>query len=84
MSQYKVTKLRHLLRTGGRVMHCESDLVWIEGLPVVVLEWLDFDTNFAVPHVTITLDPKYLFDLPGWGEVTHGYQMELFDPRDAK
>ncbi|WP_186035331.1 hypothetical protein [Burkholderia gladioli] len=80
----KPTKIRHLMTVGGQTGHYESDLVWIDGKPTIVLEWLDFPTGETIPHpsAVIHLDPALLFDLPGWGDVTHGYHAAVVDPRN--
>lgn len=80
--QLKITKLRHLLRTKAGCFHCESDLVFIDDKPAVVLEWRDYSSAATIPLVSVPLDPRYLHPVTGWGEVTHLYDCEILDPRD--
>nr|WP_198983044.1 hypothetical protein [Herbaspirillum sp. ASV7] len=79
----EVTKVQHLLRTktsGAMIM--QSDMIFVDGQPAVVLEWLDFSEKATIPAISVPLDPRYLHPMQGWGEVTHLYEMEVVDPRD--
>jgi hypothetical protein len=77
----KITKVRHMLRTKDSCFHCNTDLIFIDGQPAIVLEWLDFSATATVPGISVPLDPKYLHAISGWGDVTHMYQVEVLDPR---
>lgn len=34
----QITKVRIVLRTQGGAWHIDADMIWVDGLPVVVLE----------------------------------------------
>lgn len=76
----EVHKCRHiLLRAGQNVGHCVSDLVFLEGVPHIVIEWEDRPAG-QHPAVTVKLDPEKLHPL-NWPEVKYLYELPVEDPR---
>ena len=76
-----VTQCRMLVVNQGHTEHHNVDLLLEEGKPpVAVLEWSDYPDGTSIPAVAVQLESKYLFELPGWGEVTHGYEMPIESP----
>ena len=66
------------LDVGGYYMLCESDLIFLEGLPFVVLEWGEPPEN--PPRLSLPLDPAQLEEshgMPGYFQ----YSGRLVDPR---
>ena len=76
-----VTKCRMIVRDrNGAAIH-DVDLLLEDGRPPrAVFEWSDYPDGTSIPAVAVQLDPSQLFDLPGWGDVTHGYQTEVESP----
>ena len=70
----------HLMRKAdGKKWHCISDLIFIEDVPFVVLEWSGMgDKEIAL--VTVELDPRQLQIGPSAG-ADSSYQGEVLDPR---
>lgn len=78
--KWQVTKVRHLVTRSGQMLgHCNSDMVFIDGAPFVVLEWGDYPDGESVPLVTVQLDPKQL-DRLDWDEAEYMYQSPIEDP----
>ena len=63
----------------GSNWHCISDLVFIEGVPFIVLEWSALDGK-EIPLVTVELDPKLLQVGPSAGAESL-YDGQIVDPR---
>lgn len=77
-----VTKVRCLVsRVGSVVGHFNADMIFISGVPHVVFEWEGEADGSEKPCHLVALDPKFLHPLPGWGEVTHLYELPIKDPR---
>ncbi len=76
----EVHKCRHTLtRAGQNIGHCDSDLVFIDGVPHLVIEWEDRQDG-PHPAVTVKLDPEKLKVLD-WPGVKYLYEMPVEDPR---
>ena len=59
--------------------HDNADLIWVSGVPTVVVEW-DVRPDGDVPAVTIPLDPHGLSKL-GWEKAEYLYSEAIQDPR---
>lgn len=75
----KVTTVRHTLLTTSGWVHVCSDLIFVGGMPTVVLEW-EMRPDGDVPAVAIPLDPRSLHKL-GWKSAEYMYEHGLEDPR---
>ena len=76
-----VTKCRILVVNQGRTEHHDVDLLLEDGKPpFAVLEWLDYPDGTSIPGVAVQLEAELLFELPGWGDVTHGYSNQIESP----
>jgi hypothetical protein len=65
---------------GGEVMF-NSDLIFLAGVPIVVLEWEQ--RSFGdYPAVTVTLDPMYLHKTD-WSDAEYLYELSIEDPRGS-
>lgn len=72
----KVFRVRHtLMRAGRNAGIFDSDLVFMEGVPYIVMAWLGED-----PTIRIALDPQRLHPLT-WEEVDYSYELPVVDPR---
>ena len=77
-----VTKVRHpLMNGGGNVGYVNSDLIFLAGIPIVVLAWEDRPFG-DYPAVTVSLDPRYLHQI-NWPEAQYLYELSIEDPRGA-
>ena len=77
-----VTKVRHPTMGDGKVQcHVNSDLIFLGGVPVVVLVWEQLPDG-DYPAVTVTLDPAYLHKI-NWPEAQYLYELSIEDPRGA-
>ena len=75
-----VTKVRHTMTRDGRhYAHFNSDLIFVSGVPTIVIEW-DVFPDGDWPAVTVALDPQYLHRL-GWAEAEYLYEFAIEDPR---
>ena len=76
-----VTSVRHLMTRRGskRAAHYNSDLIVLDGIPTIVVEWTPTPDG-DVPTVTIQLDPRRLHKL-GWKEAEYMYELCVEDPR---
>jgi len=73
---YRVT---HFMRSHGQRWACESDLIFVDGRPVLVVEWTPPDGRDP-PVVTAPLDPARLQELPTrFGHFL--YDDDVEDPR---
>ena len=75
----KVTTVRHTLLTTKGWAHFNSDLIFVDGVPTVVLEW-EMNPDGDLPAVTIQLDPQRLHKLV-WPKAEYMYEDGLEDPR---
>jgi hypothetical protein len=75
----RVTKVRHLMDNQGGWAHYDSDLIFLQGRPFVVLEW-EPQPGGDLPKVKIPLDPAKLHKI-GWSQAEYMYQDALQDPR---
>jgi|ERR1700730_1164375 hypothetical protein len=74
-----VTKVRvRMMHAGGEVMF-NSDLIFLAGIPIVVLVW-EQRPHGDYPAVTVTLDPKYLHKT-NWPDAEYLYDVWIEDPR---
>jgi hypothetical protein len=55
----KIHKVIHPLEKNGKHILCKTDLQFDEGVPYVVLEWLNTPEG-EVPSIRVPLDPQYL------------------------
>ena len=75
-----VTTVRHPMLSGGKVLgHFNSDLIFLAGVPIVVLVW-EQRPHGDYPAVTVTLDPAYLHKV-NWPEANYLYELSIEDPR---
>jgi hypothetical protein len=73
-------RVQYTIRLPGNVWRIQiSDLIFSEGLPVLVLEWHDLP-NTAVPRVSVKLDPARLQEFRS-GDVTHLYDGYIEAPQ---
>jgi len=77
--EHGVYRVTHILSTGTGWLTCVSDLIFIDGQPVLVLEWTPPE-NIHPPTVTVPLELARLTELsgpPGY----YLYDGEVVDPR---
>jgi hypothetical protein len=74
---YRVT---HTMLVGSARLICESDLIFLEGRPFVVLEWAGPSEN-QYPGLTLPLDPAGLGGSTQDGRFVYNGRPELVDPR---
>ena len=74
-----VTTVHCLIRRSGRTAHYNADLVFIGGVPTVVIDWIEYPDGDR-PGVTVPLDPSLLHKI-GWDEAEYMYQDTIDDPR---
>jgi hypothetical protein len=74
-----LTKVRHSMARGGRVAgYVNSDLIFLAGIPFVVLAW-EQRPHGDYPAVTVRLDPIYLHKID-WPEAEYLYEIRIEDP----
>ena len=79
----KVFKVWHtVIRAGVNVGHFKSDLIFENGIPTVVFEWMQTPDG-EIPATTVSLDPARLhkFGGPGWKDLDYLYELPVEDPR---
>ena len=81
-----VTTVRHIfIRAGKNAGNFVSDLIFIRGVPTIVIEWLESPDGINLPLVTISLDPRYLHKIDSpeadFLEAEYLYEREVVDPR---
>jgi hypothetical protein len=76
-----IYRVSHTLRMGNAQFVCESDLVFLDGQPFVVLEWGGPREN-QYPSVKLPLDPAYLETTGREGYLNYSGQLE--DPRSVQ
>jgi hypothetical protein len=75
-----VTKVWHTMtRAGKNLGHFNSDLIFVDGVPTIVVEWL-VQPDGDIPKVTIPLDPQFLRKLR-WEDAEYLYEFPVEDPR---
>ena len=75
-------KCRLLATRAGQTAHYNADLIFIDGRPYAVLEWIEQQPHEErTPAVTVALEAKYLHEIQGWGDVTHMYELPIEDHR---
>jgi hypothetical protein len=75
------TKVRLCMRQAGGEVMFNSDLIFLAGTPIVVLEWEQ--RSFGdYPAVTATLDPTHLHKTD-WPDADYLYQLSIEDPRSS-
>jgi hypothetical protein len=81
-----VTRVRHtFIRAGKNAGHFISDLIFVQGIPMIVIEWLE-TLEGDVPLVTISLDRQHLHKITSleaerFLETEYLYELEVVDPR---
>ena len=81
-----VSRVRHtFVRADRTVSHQISDLIFVKGVPKIVVEWLETPQG-DVPLVTISLDGRHLHRLGSleaerFLETEYLYELEVVDPR---
>lgn len=76
-----VTKCRMLVTHKGQTAHYDVDLLMEpDQPPTAVLQWADYPDGTNIPRVAVQLEPGYLHEIPGWGEVTHMYELPIESP----
>lgn len=58
----------------------ESDFIFFEGAPMLVLEWSFPSENRPIPVLTLPLDPDKIEEIP-WEKGYYLYHGKLVDPR---
>ena len=77
-----VTKVRHRLMSGGNNLgYVNSDLIFLAGIPIVVLVWEERPFG-DYPAVTVSLDARYLHQI-NWPEAQYLYEHSIEDPQGA-
>ncbi len=77
-----VTKVRYpLMSGGGNVGYVNSGLIFLAGIPIIVLAWEERPFG-DYPAVTVSLDPRYLHRI-NWPEAEYLYELSIEDPRSA-
>jgi hypothetical protein len=81
-----VTTVRHIfIRAGKNAGNFVSDLIFVRGVPTIVVEWLESPDGVNLPLVTISLDRRFLhkIDPPeaDFLEAEYLYEKEVVDPR---
>jgi hypothetical protein len=75
--------VRHLLIRGDRNLgYVNSDLIFLAGIPIVVLVW-EARPFGDYPAVTVSLDPIHLHQMNGRGAEHYLYECSIEDPRGA-
>lgn len=74
-----VLKVIHRHRVAGIVSRRASALVFVKGLPVALLEWINLG-GVRTPLYTCDLDPAKLRRMPG-SPATYHYEGVTVDPR---
>ncbi len=75
-----VTKVRHRLSRGGENWgYVNSDLIFLSGVPTIVLVW-EGSRFFDYPAVTVSLDARFLHQI-NWPEAEYLYEHAIEDPR---
>src|SRR5271170_3176572 len=78
----RVTKIRHRLMSGGNNLgYVNSDLIFLAGIPIVVLVW-EARPFGDYPAVTVSLDARYLHQI-NWPEAQYLYEHSIEDPQGA-
>lgn len=77
--EHGVYRVTHVLRLGGAWMTVVNDLIFVDGQPLVVLEWTPPENNHP-PTVTVPLELARLTELPG-PPGHYLYDGEVVDPR---
>lgn len=76
----RVTTVRHTLKRAGKnVGHFNSDLIFVDQVPTIVIEWT-IRPDGDLPAVTVPLDPAHLRKLD-WPEAEYAYVLAVEDPR---
>jgi hypothetical protein len=77
----RVTKVRALVyrRGGNACYHANCDLIWVDEIPTVVVEW-EVLPDGDLPLVSVPLDPTKLHII-GWDEAEYMYEEAIQDPR---
>jgi hypothetical protein len=74
-------KVKHLHRVDFTVVERVSELVFVKGHPVALLEWVDLG-GVRIPLVACALEPSKLRTAARRGDVSH-YDAVTVDPRFA-
>jgi hypothetical protein len=67
------------IRSKERTAHYIVDLLWIVGVPILVLEWADVPDG-ECPAVTVALERRFLKVIAG-GKYDLMYEVPVQDPR---
>jgi hypothetical protein len=67
----RVRLLTYRRGQSGPYQHTNADLIFVDGVPTVVIEW-DVRPGGDLPLVTAPLDPQHLQDL-GWADADFLY-----------
>jgi len=77
---FRIHKVRHSMhRAGFGYGHYISDLVFLDGVPTVVIEWAQTPEG-EVPAVMVPLDPRRLQEFPP-ASGDYFYPEPIEDPR---
>lgn len=75
MAESDIPKTRCLLTRDGKTAHYDCDTVFRDGVPYLVLEWVN-----DAPFVTVELEPEHFHPLQGWGDVKYMYEFAVSVP----
>ena len=82
MEKQEKRRIQYFLICGEHQDLCESDLISLDGVHVVVLEWEDPPHNER-PSIYLPLDPAHL-KAPDQADGVFHYSGPLVDPRKPK
>jgi hypothetical protein len=72
-----VARVRHIMTCDGAPSHGNSDLIFTDGVPAIIIEW---SADGDHPVVTIPLDPEFLHVIE-WQDASYVYDHPIEDPR---
>jgi hypothetical protein len=81
-----VSRVRHtFVRAGENAGYFISDLIFVQGIPMIVVEWLEAPEG-EIPLETISLDRQHLRKIASLEEerflqTEYFYELEVADPR---
>jgi len=76
----KVFQVRHTMTRAGQSVHFNSDLIFSDGGPLIVIEWEPGPTG-DIPMLVVLIDPRHLRP-PDGPDPDYHYELAIDDPRD--
>lgn len=81
--EHGIYRVAHTLTVGGANLICESDLIFLDGQPFVVLDWANTPgSQEQYPAVKLSVDQALLE--PGAADGYLVYSGQLVDPRKVQ